>query len=392
MNQYLAVGLLSGTSLDGVDAALCRIALPEDEDDPLTETTIDIEAFRTETYGASFRSTLESCCAGEASPETVARTSIAVADRFARATMRLLEEASVAPEEVDVIGSHGQTIWHAPTPKPVPGTDRRSRVTVQIGDGAVVARETRIDTVADFRAADVAAGGHGAPLSPLFDWIQFGDESEDRIVQNIGGIGNCTILPRGGDRSAVTAFDTGPGNMVIDAVVQSLTDGERRYDEDGALAAAGTVDETLLAELLEDPFFDRKPPKSTGRERFGRDYAVRVLERARVRGLEDADIVATVTALTSASIVDAYDRHTSVDPDRVILSGGGAWNGTLVSMLDDALSCPVQPSRDRGIDPDSREAALFALLGTLFDAGRTGNVPTVTGASHQVVLGKHTKA
>ena len=388
MPTYRAVGLMSGTSLDGVDAALCRVRLPADA--PLPEATVEVEAALTDEYGSSFRSALERCCTPEATPETVARANVAVADRFADAVDRLLAEASVAAEEVDLIGSHGQTIWHAPEPGRFTGSDGRWPGTLQIGDGNVLAWRTGVDVVSDFRTADLAAGGQGAPLSPLLDLLQFGDSAADLIVQNVGGIGNCTVLPASGKRGDVTAFDTGPGNMVVDAVVARLTD-NLRYDEDGRMATAGTVDEALLAELLDDPFFDRAPPKSTGRERFGAEYAEEVLERAEERGLGDAGIVATATALTVRSIADAYDRHVAVDPDRVVVSGGGAHNDALVSMLGDAIDCSVETVADHGVDPDFREAALFALLAAAYAEGRPGNLPSVTGADEGVVLGKRAK-
>ncbi|SDR04516.1 anhydro-N-acetylmuramic acid kinase [Natronobacterium texcoconense] len=382
---------MSGTSLDGVDAALCRVDLP-DADVPLTEATVEREAFVTDEYEPSFREYVRSICDEATTVEELARARVAVGRRFARAVEGLLETADVAPEGVDLIGSHGQTVWHSPANEPLPADLGRTRATLQVGDPSVIARETGIDTVADFRSADVAAGGHGAPLSPLLDWIQFGRASEDRIVQNIGGIGNCTVLPEGGDWSTVTAFDTGPGNMVIDAVVERLTDGERQFDEDGRMATAGTVDDDLLTDLLDDPYLERAPPKSTGRERYGDGYATRVLERARKDGLAADNVVATVTALTSESIADAYERHVDLDPDRVVVSGGGAYNETVLSRLEDRLSVPVETSGKRGIAPDSREAVLFGLLAALFDADRPGSVPSVTGASDAAVLGTLAKS
>ncbi len=381
---------MSGTSLDGVDAALCRIELP-DPDAPLTEATIETEAAITDEYEPRFRSYLETVCAETTTIDELARADIAVGRRFARAVKTLLSKANTTPETVDLIGSHGQTVWHAPELAALPGKLGTTRTTLQIGDESVIATETGIATVADFRRADIAAGGHGAPLSPLLDWIQFGDESEGRIVQNIGGIGNCTVLPGGGTREAVTAFDTGPGNMVIDAVVESVTDGDRRFDEGGQLAAAGDVDGELLASLLDDPFFERDPPKSTGRERYGNAYADEVLERARRRDLAERDLVATVTALTSDSIADAYERHVEFDPERVIVSGGGAWNETLCSRLGSRLPCPVETSRAHGIDPDFREAVLFGLLAALFRTERAGSLPSVTGANEPAVLGTLSK-
>lgn len=393
MRNYRVIGLMSGTSLDGVDAACCRLSVPEEG--TLADVGIEVEATRTDEYNPAFRSFLESCCSEAAGPERIARADVAVADRFAETVDRLLADADIDRGSVDLLGSHGQTIWHAPGLETVPGTDRQRRATIQVGDGNVLARGTGIDTVSDFRTADVAAGGHGAPLSPILDWIQFGDPDENRIVQNVGGIGNCTVLPAREEpetpRQAVTAFDTGPGNMVIDAVVKTITDGRRRYDEGGRLAAAGTAAEGMLAELLEDPFFEREPPKSTGRERYGADYARELLERADDAELSGDDVVATATRLTADSIADAYDRHAPVSPDRVVVSGGGSHNPALVSMLENALDCSVETAGNHGIDPDFREAVLFALLAALFDADRPGNLPAVTGAEEPVVLGKYAR-
>lgn len=393
MSSYRVIGLLSGTSLDGVDAACCRISIPEEG--TLNDVEIEVESTQTDKYDPAFRSYLESCCSKDASPERIARADVAVADRFALTVDRLLVDADIDLGSVDLLGSHGQTVWHAPDPETIPGTDRRRRATLQVGDGNVLAHETEINAVSDFRTADIAAGGHGAPLSPLLDWIQFGDREEDRIVQNVGGIGNCTVLPARDDpetqRRAVAAFDTGPGNMVIDAVVEAVTDGRHRYDEDGRLADAGIADEGMLVELLEDPYFDCEPPKSTGRERYGAGYARRLLKRTEESGLVDEDAVATATRLTADSIADAYDRHVSIDPDRVVVSGGGAHNPTLVSMLENALDCPVETAGSHGLDPDFREAVLFALLAALFDADRPGNLPAVTGAEGPVVLGKYAR-
>ncbi|WP_255171515.1 anhydro-N-acetylmuramic acid kinase [Natrononativus amylolyticus] len=390
MTTYRTVGLMSGTSLDGVDAALCRVTLP-DPGEPLVETEIEREAFYADEYESAFRDYLRSVCTEDAGLEALARAEVAVGRRFARSVAGVLEAAGVESDAVDLIGSHGQTVWHAPTSEQLPAGLGRTRATLQIGDPSVIARETGIDTVADFRRADIAAGGHGAPLSPLLDWLQFGGD-EDRIVQNVGGIGNCTVLPGAGTRGEISAFDTGPGNMVIDAAVYALTDGERRFDEGGRMAAAGTVDGELLAALLEDPYFDREPPKSTGREAYGDEYAAGLLERAADRDLSAEDTVATATALTSASIADAYDRHVDLEPERVIVSGGGAWNETLLADLDARVACPVESSRDRGVDPDSREAVLFALLAALFDARKPGSLPSVTGARAPAVLGTVARA
>lgn len=386
--ERYAVGLMSGTSLDGVDAACCRVRR-DPAGDPPTNYDVTVESFVTQSYPDALRDELVALCDDETGTvDAVCRANVGLAELFADAAVDACEDAGVPLDDVAVVGSHGQTVWHAPEPEAIPGTDHRSRSTLQIGDGSVLARRTGAPTVSDFRTADVAVGGHGAPLTPFFDLACLSADDEARALQNIGGIGNCTLLPAAPDRDDATAFDTGPGNMVIDAVVELLTDGAATYDEDGRRAARGSADERLVAAFLDDPYFETPPPKTTGRERFGHDYAREFVAAAHERDLADDDIVASATALTARSIADAYDRFADPYPDRIVVSGGGANNPTLLAMLDDRTDCPVERSESLGVDADAKEAALFALLGVTALDGVPNNVPRATGADRPVTLGK----
>lgn len=380
------VGLMAGTSLDGIDAACCRVGRT---DDSPFGYTIDVEAFLTVPYPDPLRDRLLSLC-DEATGrvDEVCRLNRELGVRFAAAATAVADEAGVDLESITAIGTHGQTVWHIPNPVAEgASTAEPLRSTLQIGDGATIAYETGAVCVSDFRTADVAAGGEGAPLTPFLDATAFGGENV-RVLQNVGGIGNCTILPPEADREEIVAFDTGPGNMVIDALVERLSDGERTYDDSGRWAAAGEPDEELVADALHDPYFERSPPKTTGRERFGRRYAEGFLRDGRAKGLSAADLLATATMLTARSIADAYERFADPYPEAAFVSGGGAHNETLLSYLRAELDCPVSTTRELGMDPDSKEAALFALLAaTRLD--RTPNtIPNATGASEPVVMGK----
>jgi anhydro-N-acetylmuramic acid kinase len=291
----------------------------------------------------------------------------------------------LSPYDVALIGSHGQTIYHA--------LDASSSVrsTLQIGEAAVIRARTGVTTVADFRVADVAVGGQGAPLVSYVDWLLLRHPALTRTVQNIGGIANVTYLPPDDDPAGVLAFDTGPGNMLIDDAARRATAGARTFDRDGKLAAQGQVDETLLGELLAHGHLAQPPPKTTGREQFGTSFGAEVWVRAEARGLEGRDILATVTAFTAASIEDAYHRFLPQMPDEVILGGGGASNLTLVAMLRQRLSpARVIAHEAVGLTSDAKEAVAFAVLAYEAIHNRPGNLPSCTGAKSQAVLGKIT--
>jgi anhydro-N-acetylmuramic acid kinase len=362
---------MSGTSLDGIDAALVDIRGRRPLVRPLGS--------RTTPYPPHLRARL--LAAAEDAPLSagaLARLHVAVGEHLAHAVLALCRTLRVPPARVALAGSHGQTIHHAPG----------AHCTLQIGEPAVIAVRTGITTVANFRVADLAAGGEGAPLAPWAHHVLFAHPRHARAVQNLGGIGNVTYLPPGDGPMKVAAFDTGPGNMVIDGVVRRLSRGRSWMDRDGRLARRGRVDEGLLAALLRHPFLRRQPPKSTGREEFGADVVGRLVRDGRRRRLADADLVATATAFTARATADAYRRF--LPPlDEVLVAGGGSRNPTLMAALAGALPgvrvCPVD---DLGVDGDALEAYVVALLAWAAATGRSAVLPQVTGARARPVLGQ----
>jgi anhydro-N-acetylmuramic acid kinase len=372
---HLLVGLMSGTSADGIDAVVAEVAGAG------AETTARLLGHHHVAYSPEVRAAVLAACEPTAPLPEVARLDVRLGELFAEAALAVMREQGI--ESVDAIASHGQTVCHLP--------DRAAGgATVQLGDPAVIAERTGATVVADFRRRDMAAGGEGAPLVPFADFVLFRSRECSRAVQNIGGVANVTVLPAGGTLDDVIAFDTGPGNSVIDGVAAAITGGRMALDEDGTMAASGLPHEGLIAWLMEHPFFRRPPPKSTGREEFGPPFAARLIERGRELGLDDADLAATATALTAASIASAYrnfvaPRHAVAE---MILGGGGSLNPTLVRMLGDRLpGVTVRRHEDFGIPAQAKEALAFAILGHETLMGQPANVPTATGARHPVVLG-----
>ncbi len=372
------VGVMSGTSLDGISAAVVRFA-PH----PMHETRLDPQllAFRGVPYTPSQRARLEAALTG-GSARDYCMLAFDLGGWFADAAVGAIADAGIPRSDVRAIGSHGQTLWHEPP-----------RSTWQLGESAVIAERTGIPVVSDFRVRDVAAGGQGAPLVPIADAILFcGDDW--RALQNIGGIGNVTVVPPNGDVSGVRAFDTGPGVTVIDAVTRMLNP-SMTFDRDGALGAAGTPVDSVADARLTHAYFSAEPPKSTGRELFDRAYAESLVGdcRAAKPDATTEDIVATATSLTARSIADSYRRFLPEPIAEVLVSGGGAKNATLVHMIERALApIPVRQFADRYFDGEAKEAVAFALLAHLHLEGRPANVPRTTGARGARVLGKLTPA
>ncbi len=378
----ILIGLMSGTSADGIDAACVRIdgvppelrwrllshvSLPHPR--PLREAIFS--AFRPET------SKVDMLCA----------LHFQLGEAFAQAALAACRAAGLQPGEVDAIGSHGQTVWHIPPGQP------ETPSTLQLGSPAVIAQRTGITVVSDFRARDMAAGGQGAPLVPYVDYLLLANGARSRAVQNIGGIGNVTYLPAGGGPDSVIAFDTGPGNMLIDYAAGRATDGRLPYDQDGRLARAGRVDPQLLESWMADPYFSLSPPKSTGRERFGVQRAKQYYDAAAAKGLAAPDILATLTAFTAASIADSYRRYLPSPPDEVLISGGGARNPALMDQLALRLApCPVRVTDEAGLPAQAKESVAFALLAYETLHHRPGNLPSATGAEAPVILGSVTYA
>lgn len=371
----LVIGLISGTSIDAIDAALVEI---KRRDDTLQ---VAVRAFTMQPFAESLRERVRSLLPPNAGTTVdVCEVNVLLGEAFANAALAVAQDAGVPLASVDLIASHGQTVYHQVAPGAV-------RSTLQLGAPAVIAEQTGCTVVADFRPRDMAVGGEGAPLVPYLDQLLFTDNRKYRALQNIGGIGNVTLLSPHG---AELAFDTGPGNVLIDEAVRLLTNGAQTFDRDGRLAASGKVDQDLLAEWLQHPFFDQPPPKSTGREQWGPGEAQGYVAQAQGRGLSPEATIATITALTAQSIALAYGRFLS-PVDEALIGGGGARNPTLMRMLRSALSpIAVRPVDDFALSADAKEAVAFALMGYATLHGWPGNVPVATGAAEPVVLGSIT--
>ncbi len=387
MPARLYVGLMSGTSVDGIDAALVRV----DGRPPKLKATV--LAHVAQEWPEELRHRLLAVMApARTDTQEFCKLNMLVAKGFAAATFKLLAAAKVPAKKITAIGSHGQTVCHLPPP-------HSEASTLQLGDPSVLATLTGIPVVGNFRPADMAVGGQGAPLVPWTDAVLLAHPKKIRCTQNIGGIANVTYLPAGG-KGDILAFDTGPGNMLIDAIVALSTGGTKKYDEDGKLAAKGQLLPTIYEMLQNHPYFERKPPKTTGREDFGASvakdlYHLLVTSRHEVSGKKaKCDLIHTVTRLTAWSIVDAYMRYLPKIPDDMILCGGGAQNPVLMRMLQDEWY-RQSPDRkphirvidDFGIPNKAKEAASFALLAHATLTGMPANVPSVTGASRGVILG-----
>lgn len=385
------VGLMSGTSCDGVDAALLEV-----EGRTPDAVSATLRGFQVLPYPDAVRERLLAAVT-RGGPAELAWLHLAVARASAEAVMGLLDGAGVDARDIAAVGSHGHTVWHAP-PGSVEGAEGASRgVSLQLGDPATLAAATGIAVVSDLRSADLAAGGHGAPLVPFADRLLFTHPTEARILLNIGGMANLTWLPPRGADTAPLAFDTGPGNALLDLAAAAATGGRLRCDEDGALARAGTVDPALLAELAGDPWFRTPPPRSTGRERFGATMLADILSGG--DGAPGPDHLATLTALTATTVADAVARWVLPRAvDRIVVTGGGAHNPALVEALSTALGeagvdAPLATGAAAlGMDPDAREAAAFALLAWAHLHDVAGNVPSCTAASGPRVLGSLTPA
>jgi anhydro-N-acetylmuramic acid kinase len=376
---------MSGTSLDGIDAALVRLAGPAEQ------PRVRLLAFVTLPYPPEVRQWIMRVAAGEqTTAERVSQLNFLLGELFANAASRVCRAAHVSPQRVSVIGSHGQTIYHQGSPAQVPG--HRVAVgpnTLQISEPAVIAERTGVPVVADFRTADVAAGGQGAPLVPMVDYLLLRDGQKGTVTLNLGGIANVTVIPAKAKPLDIVGFDTGPGNMVGDALVRRFTGDREYYDAGGRVAALGKVNEPLLADALCHPFFLQPPPKSAGREQFGQDFVARYFFPRRRARFED--LLRTSLELTARTIAGALARFVFPDEkiDRLIVSGGGAHNPLLVKRLAELLpNLAVELSDRYGLPVDAKEAIAFAILADRTLHGLPGNLPSVTGARRAVVLGK----
>jgi len=377
-DKILAIGLMSGTSVDGIDAALVEII---DRHEKLETNLI---AGHTYPYAADLRDEILAVCAGEArSLQQICELDDRIAESFAQAAIAIMAKGDRLP---DLIASHGQTVFHRP---PVSQQDGKTSLgyTIQLGRGAVIAELTGLQTISDFRVADIEAGGQGAPLVSMLDVLLLSDPTKYRVCQNIGGISNLTYLPPNSleNQAQVFGFDNGAGNVLIDMATQKLFG--QPFDRDGAIARQGKPDLAIIEKWLKQEFFVTAPPKSTGRELFSPDYLERCLSE--YHSLTNYDILATLTEFTARAIAKSYRDFLPVFPDEVLIGGGGGRNGYLMERLQELLTpAIVKRTDDFGMSGDSKEAIAFAVLGYLRLKERTGNLPSVTGAKRSVLLGK----
>ena len=375
--QRILVGLMSGTSLDGISAAVVRFDRGSD-----ARIAYDLLGMSVRAYDAAQRERLARALVG-VTPREYCRLSFDLGDWLADAAITAIAEAGVDRASIAAIASHGQTVWHEP-----------GHSTWQFGQPAVIAERTGINVISDFRVRDVAAAGQGAPLVPAADALLFAHATEWRALQNLGGIGNVTIVPPGGVRESTRAFDTGPGVVVIDGATRVVEPG-LSYDVDGRLARSGHAIDVVVRHVLADPYFASPPPKSTGRELFDPAFIATFVERCRSEkaGASAGDIVATAVALTAESVADAFRRFVPEPVRELVVSGGGAQNRALVDAIAAALpDVAVRRFSELFFDGEAKEAVAFALLGYLHLAGEPGNLPSVTGARGLRILGQLTPA
>ncbi|MCI0452198.1 MAG: anhydro-N-acetylmuramic acid kinase [Candidatus Latescibacteria bacterium] len=378
-DRFTCVGLMSGTSMDGVDAAL--VAMTANPEHP----RVEVIEFSSLPYPDSLRESLADLAGGAAvTAEDVALLSTSVAVAFAGAFFDVCRRAGQEPRAIDFVGSHGQTVAHVP-----PGSGSPVAGTLQIGSPAMIAALTGVTTVGDFRSGDVAIGGQGAPLAPYCDFMLRRSHSTNRVILNIGGISNLTYLPKGGSPENVIAFDAGPGNMVVDTLFRALFPARGAYDEDGVRARAGTPVREVVERMMRHPYFVASPPKSAGHREFGPPFAWALKTAADAENASSEDVLATAVALTIETIVDAMQRFLPQGGvDEVFVTGGGARNRAMFGQLEAALApIPVEPIDALGIPAEAKEAVDFAFLARESLMGRSNVLRAVTGASHALVLG-----
>ena len=384
VRRMLVLGLMSGTSADGIDIALASIsgAPPRVKARLINHTAVNFPAqVRAEILRVAEQRAITA--------RELSQLNFRLGQLFADAAKTACERFRVALSSVDLIGGHGQTIFHQG--RAVPYLGGRVASTMQIGEGAVIAARTGVTTVADFRPADMAMGGQGAPLVPYADYLLYSDGKLGRASLNLGGIANVTVIPAGAARERVFAFDTGPANMLIDALVAHFTRGGKKFDQCAKMALAGRAIPALLDELMRDPYLKLKPPKSTGREYYGGDYVKRVMALGRRHHAKPYDLIRCATIFTALSVVDALNRFVTprTKIDQVIVSGGGARNPLIMAQLAAALlGVEVLPSSQVGVPEEAKEAFAFALLAYETFHQRAGNVFSATGASGPAILGK----
>ena len=377
--QTLAVGLMSGTSMDGIDAVLVSI-----EEDPLKIETV--ESLHVP-FSTEIKQDLFDLYRGEKCLKEVSMANVALGELHGIATNALLEKADISPDEVLVAGFHGQTMMHQPNPDRFMG--RIVRSSLQLGCPSTLAEISGLTVVSNFRARDIAAGGQGAPLVPFFDFAIHAHEKKNRVILNIGGIANVTMIPASAHPFQVLAFDTGPGNSLIDLATSVYTNGEKDFDENGEIAANGETDKATLNMLMKHPFLEQEPPKSTGREVFGLEFLKKIVGSRAI----DENLICTLTEYTAASIAVAINEFWRLRkaPEEIIVSGGGVFNKTLMRFLRNyTVGSKLKSSQEFGISPVFKEAIAFAYLAYRTMNREPGNLPSATGAERPVILGQIT--
>src|SRR5947209_17400433 len=375
-------GIMSGTSLDGIDVAVIDITGSG------FKSKISVLTSHSVPYPRKIRAALLTVSNTSAITGDISRLNFILGELYVEALEETAERGGIPLDSIKLIGCHGQTIFHEGQCAPFLG--KRVCSTMQIGESSIISERTGIDVISNFRERDMAAGGKGAPLVPYLDYMLIRHRGRGRVAVNIGGIANLTAIPPNTNTDRVIAFDTGPGNLVIDQLVTRITLGQQTFDRDGAIAASGQVDPKLLAKLLRDKYFRAKPPKTAGREQYGSEFVAKLLDTE----LSSEDLIATATALTAESIALALKNFVlpEMRVDEVFVSGGGTHNPTLMRMLQKAVdSIPVKDTTEVGLDVDAKEAVAFAVMAYETAHARPSNVPFATGARRSVVLGKLTQ-
>lgn len=381
-NSRLAIGLMSGTCTDGIDAALVQL------EGYHTNTKVKLLEFITIPYDQSLRTLLLDLSTGNThGSEEICKVNFLLGHLFATACLEVCHKAKLNCSEIDFIGSHGHTIYHQPAP--IKYFNHSITSTLQIGEAAVISEVMNCPVISDFRVRDMAAGGQGAPLVPYTEYLLYSQKGKNIALQNIGGIGNITYLPASCEMNQIIAFDTGPGNMIIDALVSIYTNHQLNYDNNGDIAKAGTVHKELLDWLLQDSYIYKKAPKTTGREYYGADFVKKLLLKADYYHSNLPDTIATATMFTAKSIEIGIVTNLPQVPDELIVGGGGSQNITLMSNIKTCLpKCNVMTNEDLNLNSNAKEAVAFAVLANETIYGQNNNVPTATGARHGVVMGK----
>jgi anhydro-N-acetylmuramic acid kinase len=379
------IGMMSGTSADGIDVALAQVSGA-----PLS-ISAKLERHHHAEFPARLREDILRLANGApTSTQELSRLNFVLGEEFARAALAACRQWRIPLVKIDLIGSHGQTIFHQGVASRDHGT-RRIASTLQIGEPSIIAERTGVTTIADFRPADMAAGGQGAPLVPFVDYLLYRHAKRGRAALNIGGIANVTVIPAGARPQDVFAFDTGPGNMIVDALVESFTRGRQRYDRHARMALRGQMIPTLLNKMMREPYLRKAPPKTAGREQFGRAYAETIIAWGKRHRARPEDLVRTATLFTSLSIVESFRRFISprARVDELIVAGGGARNPLMIAQLAAALpGIDMIPADRLGVRAEAKEAFAFAVLAYEAYHGRANNLPSATGARHAAVLGK----